>query len=110
MEQQFIEIGNRIRMRRKALNIKQSELAELLDISNNHMSSIENGKQQPRLITFLKLCECLHTTPNHLLLGCMHPNNISQNIVDTISMCNEEQAQFIRDFTELVYSRNTTKI
>lgn len=110
MEQQFIEIGNRIRMRRKALNMKQGELAELLDISNNHMSSIENGKHRPKLETFIKLCECLNTTPNHLLLGCMYPNNISKNIIDTISMCNAEQAQFVRDFAEFIYSRDISKI
>ena len=32
-------------MRRKELHIKQAELAETLEISNNHMSSIENGRQ-----------------------------------------------------------------
>lgn len=36
-------MGNRIKLRRKELRIKQSELAEKLDISNNHISSIENG-------------------------------------------------------------------
>ena len=45
MEQQYKEMGNRIQVRRKELRIKQAELAEALDISNNHMSSIENGKQ-----------------------------------------------------------------
>ena len=37
-------MGNRIKLRRKELRIKQSELAEKLDISNNHISSIENGR------------------------------------------------------------------
>lgn len=110
MEQQFIEMGNRIRMRRKALNMKQSELAELLGISNNHMSSIENGKQKPSLDAFIKLCECLDVTPNHLLLGCMYPNNLPKNITDTISICNEEQALLIRDFAEFVFSRNISKL
>ena len=38
-------MGNRIKIRRKELRIKQAELAERLNISNNHMSSIENGRQ-----------------------------------------------------------------
>lgn len=71
MSEQFEKIGQRIRTRRKALKMNQAELAELLGISNNHMSSIENGKHSTKLETFLKLCECLKTTPNHLLLGCM---------------------------------------
>lgn len=48
-------MGNRIKIRRKELRIKQAELAEQLNISNNHMSSIENGRQKPSLDIFLHL-------------------------------------------------------
>lgn len=44
MEFQYKEMGTRIKVRRKELKIKQAELAEALEISNNHMSSIENGR------------------------------------------------------------------
>ena len=40
----YIEMGNRIRLRRKELHLKQGELARLLSISNNHMPAIESGK------------------------------------------------------------------
>ena len=50
-------MGNRIKLRRKELRIKQSELAEKLDISNNHISSIENGREKPSLDILLKICE-----------------------------------------------------
>lgn len=106
MEQQLIEMGNRIKIRRKALNMKQSELAELLDISNNHMSSIETGKQKPSFDILIKLCQHLQITPNHLLLGCMYPDNIPQNTIDTICMCNPEQAEFLREFAELLFTKN----
>ena len=55
-------MGSRIKMRRKELHIKQAELAETLEISNNHMSSIENGRQKPSLDTFIRqiyMTECL---------------------------------------------------
>lgn len=45
MEFQYREMGNRIKVRRRELKIKQTELAEILEISNTHMSSIENGRQ-----------------------------------------------------------------
>ena len=69
-------MGNRIKLRRKELHIKQSELAERLDISNNHISSIENGREKPSLDMFLKICEELKVTPDYLLLGNVHANNI----------------------------------
>ena len=47
------EIGKRISDRRKKLGIKQNILAEKLDISNNHMSGIENGKATPSVALFV---------------------------------------------------------
>ena len=43
--------------RRKEKHIKQSEIAEMLNVSENQISNIENGKSFPRLQNFLKLCE-----------------------------------------------------
>lgn len=61
-------------MRRKELHIKQAELAETLEISNNHMSSIENGRQKPSLDTFIRLCDCLNNpVPVSLLSGDRKP-------------------------------------
>lgn len=59
------EMGKRIKLRRKELNVKQSELAERLEISNNHMSSIENGKQKPSLDIFINICIQLNVSPDY---------------------------------------------
>ena len=83
--QQYIAMGNRIRLRRKELKMKQSELAEFLDISTNHMSSIETGKQKPSMDIFIKLCEVLRVTPDYLLLGSMHASNIPLNIAEKLN-------------------------
>ena len=74
-EQMFLKLGNRIRLRRKELGLSQSKLAELLDISNNHMSAIENGREKPSMDKFIHICDLLKTTPDFLLLGSIHPNN-----------------------------------
>ncbi|WP_368384444.1 helix-turn-helix domain-containing protein [[Clostridium] symbiosum] len=76
-------MGNRIKIRRKELRIKQAELAEKLNISNNHMSSIENGRQKPSLDIFIRICDLLNVTPDYLLLGSMHAYNIPQDIIDS---------------------------
>ena len=48
--ERFVEMGKRIRTRRLSLKMKQMELAEEVDISNNHISSIERGIERPGLI------------------------------------------------------------
>lgn len=107
LNEQFIEMGKRIKMRRKEFRIRQGELAEKIDISTNHMSAIENGRERPSLEIFIKICTELNITPDFLLLGCIHPNNISQNIVDKLRLCAPKDVKLANDFIELLVSRNT---
>ena len=105
---QYQSMGNRIKLRRKELHIKQSELAERLDISNNHISSIENGREKPSLDMFLKICEELKVTPDYLLLGNVHANNIPQNITEALSLCSEDDIKLASQIIELLVKRNRT--
>lgn len=106
MEYQYKEMGNRIKVRRKELRIKQAELAEALDISNNHMSSIETGKQKPSLDIFIGICKGLNVTPDYLLLGAMYPYNIPQDILDKLRLCSPADIELASDFIELLVKRN----
>ena len=76
-------MGTRMKRRRKELKMSQAELAEKINVSNNHISSIETGKQIPSLTTFVKICEQLDTTPDFLLLGSLHTDNLPKNIFDS---------------------------
>ena len=106
MDYRYIEMGNRIQNRCKELRLKQSDLAELLDISNNHLSAIENGKQKPSMDTFMAICEKLAVTPDYLLLGIIHASNIPQNIVEKLRLCNQEDLDLIEKITEFMVERN----
>lgn len=99
-------MGNRIKIRRKELRIKQAELAERLNISNNHMSSIENVRQKPSLDIFIQICNLLNVTPDYLLLGSMHAYNIPQDIIDKLRLCNQSDIELAGDFIELLVKRN----
>lgn len=100
MNDNLLSMGARIKLRRKELKITQSELAEQVKISNNHMSSIETGKQLPSLTTFMNICEVLQTTPDFLLLGSIHSRNVPQNIYDSLLLCNEKDLPIIKDIVE----------
>lgn len=99
-------MGNRIKIRRKELRIKQAELAESLGISNNHMSAIENGHQKPSLDIFVQLCCELNVTPDYLLLGSMHAYNIPKDISDKLRLCSQTDIELAKDFIELLVKRN----
>lgn len=106
IEFQYEDMGNRIKLRRKELHIKQADLAEMLNISNNHMSAIENGRQKPSLDVFIKLCNLLNVTPDYLLLDSMHACNIPQDIIDKLRLCTQSDIELARDFIELLVKRN----
>ena len=98
-------MGTRMKRRRKELKMSQAELAEKVNVSNNHISSIETGKQIPSLTTFVKICEQLDTTPDFLLLGSLHTDNLLKNIYDSLTLCNKKDLPLIQDIVENFVSK-----
>lgn len=82
--------GRNVKKRRNNLGIPQYELAERLDISPNHLSSLETGKTKPSFDLLCKLCIELNVPPDYLMLGSMHSNNVPQNIVDKLKLCSND--------------------
>lgn len=66
-------IGMRIRHRREAAGLSQEQLTEKLELSTNHISSIECGKSLLTTKRLLDLCDILGGTPNYYLLGEIEP-------------------------------------
>lgn len=62
-------IGVRIMQRRKTAGLTQDELAEKVDLSPNHISNIECGKNLPTTKFILQVCNILGETPDYYLLG-----------------------------------------
>ena len=67
MEQE--KIGKFIQEKRKEKNLKQSDLAEKLGVSNRAVSKWENGLNMPDLSLFKPLCEILDISINELMSG-----------------------------------------
>lgn len=82
--------GNRVMMRRKQLGIKQSELAEILGISDNQVSNIENGRSFPKMNNFIRLCEVLDCNADYLLSGIVK-NTVPQQINEMIALLSPEK-------------------
>jgi len=52
-------VGKYIKVRRKALRVNQSQLAELAEISVNTLYKIERGQANPTLETITKIADVL---------------------------------------------------
>lgn len=106
---QYLTMGKRIKQRRKELGITQNAFAEMLQISNNHLSTIENGKGHASIELFCKMCSVLDVTPDFLLLGEIHKNDVPGNITDMLSRCSDEQLALVQNIVEFMASQNGSK-
>lgn len=52
-------IGRKIKYFRKKRNITQNKLAELVDLSEKHISKIESGTHQPSITAFFNIVKVL---------------------------------------------------
>ena len=104
-----VSMGKRIKKRRIGMGYTQAELAEKLDISNNHLSSIEKGANNTTLDMLTKICEILKTTPDYFMLGNMRTNNIPQNIMDCLLLCTEEDIELIDYIVKQMAERNQNR-
>jgi len=56
------EIGDKVRERRKFLNLRQEDLADISEISERTLRDIEKGSANPELKSLMRLCEVLGMT------------------------------------------------
>lgn len=64
-----MNIGKRIRERRKDLNLTQEQLARALGLTPQHISVIEQDKRTPSLSSLARLAKELGTTVDYLITG-----------------------------------------
>lgn len=105
---QYLTMGKRIKERRKELGITQNQFAETLQISNNHISTIENGKGHASIELFCKICSALDVTPDYLLVGQVHTNDLPKNISEMLQQCSPEDLALVEHMVEyLAYHRKS---
>lgn len=88
-------LGNRIRTTRQSRGITQEQLAEMVDISTNFMSLIENGRNMS-VETLVKIADALGVTVDYLLNETMelHSDKIMVQISQSLSTLNDDEKLF----------------
>ena len=91
-------IGNNIRNLRLKHNYSQDELAELLDVSTNHIYRIEAGTSNISLKVLLKAREIFSVNANALIEESQRVNDITilaEEIAGILEQCNEIETKII---------------
>ena len=64
-----MKVGRHVRKTREALELRQQDLAEEVEVSPQHISRIELDQAAPSVETLLKLSQRLGVTTDYLLTG-----------------------------------------
>ncbi len=88
-------LGNRIRKTRINCGITQERLAEMVDISTNFMSLIENGRNMS-VETLVKIADALGVTVDYLLSDTMEvqSDKIMTQIAQNLSTLSDDEKLF----------------
>ena len=88
-------LGNRIRKTRMNCGITQEKLAEMVDISTNFMSLIENGRNMS-VETLVKIADALGVTVDYLLSDTsqVQSNELTTKILQSVLSLNDSEKLF----------------
>lgn len=102
VEINYRKIGSRIAQRRKELHLTQAQLAEIVDLSKNHISNVESGGSYS-LETLIAICDALKITPDYVLFGTIRKDR-KDDFIDVLKLCDEWEISVLLDFANVLIS------
>lgn len=116
MKNIYLQVGNKIRLYRKARNLTQEELGERLQIDQSYIGRIERGEVNITLDTLYKISSTLRVSPAQLLEGDekVRDSKVKSEILDKfdtllIPLTNDELNGVYRLLKEALALRETTR-
>ena len=88
----FSTLGERIKQRRRELELSQEALAERASLSPPHISRIECGQKVPRLESLVSIAEALEISPDELIYDVPVPR---AELKDLLADCSESDKRVI---------------
>ena len=91
------KIGKFIAEQRKAQNITQEKLAEMIGITPNYLSALERGAYNIKLDTLVQIIDCLDITADDLFRDVIKNGyqNRASRLTDEVASLPEDEQQRI---------------
>lgn len=98
----YYAIGQRIRKIRKARDLSQEQLSEMVGISITHMSHIETGNTKLSLPVLVDLASALEVRTDDLLYDKVtaERSTATDTIVQLLEACTTQQLRVIEDLVK----------
>ena len=98
----FKMIGQRIKEGRKKKGFTQEAFSEMIDISTEHLSRIENGAYRPSLSLIEKICSVLEVTEKELMFGTKSETETTSQLANKIACLPLRKQQAIESIIDLI--------
>ena len=104
MELDYKAIGKRIKIARIKANLKQENLAELIDVSPTHLSNIETGTTRVSLQTIVRIANALSVSTDDLLCDSVIKTKVQfeNDIACILDDCDDYEIRVIADIARSV--------
>ena len=91
MDSAFLtDMGNRIALRRKELQLTQEELSEMIGVSSQSISCIELGKKAVRPENLARICIHLDISADYILYGRRSEKQMDDLVVKMAQLSMED--------------------
>lgn len=98
MELDYRAIGARVARRRRELHYTQAHVAELCDISIQHLSNIERAVSIPSTEVVMRIAAALDTTPDEFLVGTASHDEAWRPVAELLRPMSERQLSLAQSF------------
>ena len=106
------EIGQRIQYLRSLNDLTQENLAEMLNLSVKHISSVERGRSCLSVPKLIQLCEILDCTADYLILGreIQDPGcYIPRSVLDIFINADKKEQKLLQEYLLLFRKIHSTE-
>lgn len=91
-------IGARVARRRKELHFTQAHVAEMCDISIQHLSNIERAISIPSTEVVMRIAAALDTTPDEFLVGSASHDEAWRSVAELLRPMDKTKLSLARSF------------
>ena len=98
----FKILGNHIRAERKARNLTQEQLAEILDVATIYISRIENGALRPSLTLIEKMSSFFGVDEAELMFGMSSETDENKILVDKLFSLNPKKRHAVEQIIDVI--------
>ena len=108
----YVEIGRNVRKFRCQKGLKQAELADLINVSAQHICHIENYKTKPSLSVLIAIANALDTDVDSLLgknISAAHKQKITLELAQILHNASPAQLQLCVELCRTVIKMTDNK-